>query len=225
MGHRYASHVVGIGDYLRSEAVALGAHDDGEPLYGVKLRIVDRHGVVGKRHSSGGKSHFAQVGSGMVNPRPRHQEHRPHRHAYATTVERVARGAGKHHAVYAKSRRRPEYRPDIGGVGHTVDYHKPPCILADLRHRRGGLTSHRAQHAAGQLVARYRGERGPTARIHFHVRCPSNNSRGVALDMFLLAKHRHRLISGVERHVYHLGALGDEEGFGGVQPVAQLGLG
>ena len=79
--HRDAGHVIRSGDNVMRQAVAFGAHDDGETRFGHEIGVVNRNGIVGERHSHGAEaqcSEFEQEIAPFIRPSPRNKKDATH---------------------------------------------------------------------------------------------------------------------------------------------------
>ena len=73
MLHGDAHDVVGGGDGLMGQTVALSAHDKGQSWLLLEQRIVECDGIVAQRHGGGAEAQVMQVGCDrLVDPCPWH---------------------------------------------------------------------------------------------------------------------------------------------------------
>ena len=72
MRHRDAHHIIAIGNGLARQAIALGSHHYCEALNPAQQRIVERDGIVGKRHGSHLKPKVAKRSYRHIEPSPKH---------------------------------------------------------------------------------------------------------------------------------------------------------
>ena len=226
--HGYAHHVVAALQHLLCQAVAFGAHHYGEALLAGKAPVVYCHRLVAQRHGCHGKAHGMQPFYALCGPGryvgPWQLKDRPHAHAYRTPVEGVAAGGAEQGGVYAQRGGSTEDGTRVGGVDHVVQHHDAACCTAHLLYAAPSRTTHGAQHAARQLVARQLSQEGAFAGIYRYVAAARYQFACLPLHVALLRQHRYGLVARLQCRAYHLGDLGNEDAFLLLQPVAQLRL-
>ena len=224
--HGYAHDMVGGSDRLSRQAVALGAHNQGQAGFFFQLGVIERDGIVAQRHRGGAETQLVQVRShGLVDPGPGNEEYRPHRHANGTAVQWVARRGRQQYRIDAQSGCRAEDGPDVVCVGHAIDDHHTAGIAAHVGHRHGHGAPHGTQHTPREGVAREGRQQVALARIDRNIAAALDDACSVTRDVPPLAQQRQRLVARIQGDMDHLGALGNEDALIRFQPVAQLRLG
>ena len=226
MLHGDAHDVVGCGDDVVGKAVALGAHDEGQARYLFEDGIVERDGIVAQCHGGGLESQRVERwGHLALNPCPGYEEHRAHRDAHGTAVQRVTGRGCQQHGINAQGSCRAEDGADVGRVGHGIDDHDATGITANLFNIGRGGAAHGAKHTARERIARERGEQVAFAGIDGDVAAALDDASGITGDVSPLTQQRQRLVARVKGDVDDLGALGNEDALVRLQAVAQLRLG
>ena len=225
MAHGDAHHIVGAGNGLLWQAVALGAHHYSQSWLSGENRGVERDGLIGQRHRHSLEAQRVEALQWCGEPSPRNKEHRAHRHPHGAAVQRVARGGREQHGIDAQGCRRAKDGANVGSVGNTVNHHYSTGIAAHLLNRLGQWAPHGTQHAASEHIARELRQQLALTSIDGNIATPLNDGSRVALDVTSLTQQRKRLIASPQRHVNHLGTLGNKNALFGLEAVAQLRLG
>ena len=175
-----------------------------------------------KRHALG------RPGALASDARPRHLEHRPHRHARGATVQRVVARRRDQHRVDAERRRRAEHGADVRVVRHVLQHGHSVRTRQQVLHAGQGRALERGQRAARHLVAGQGAEL--LARGHEHGKVGIAVQQQIdewhrLIEPLLLHEQRAHPHPGGQRALDHLARLADEQAVRAVGAIAQLRVG
>ncbi len=166
--HGYAHGEIGGVYDFGVETFAFGAYNESQTLSLSQSRVVKSCVVTAKCECGRLQSELMQSRDSIValDVGPGHKENASHRHAYASTVEGIARPGGEQYGIHTQGGGAAEYCSGIGGVADAVDDGDSSCAATYFGIAARCGTAHGAQHPACQSVACQGGQGVAVAGIH-----------------------------------------------------------
>ena len=223
-GHGDPHDDVGLGQPVRAQPAALGAHEQrhlarlGRQVGG---ELVEGHVVGAQGHRRDGEARpleGLQASGPVVHAGPGQEEDGAHARLDGPPVERVGGPRGEQHAVPAEGGGAPDDGADVRVVDDVLAHDEAPRV-EQFGHAPAGGALHRGERPAVHVEAGDPLGQGLVHDVDGHVEAVED--RAQPGDPALGQQEGPRLVAGLAGPPDHLLALGDEQAVGGLKGSAQ----